>query len=70
MVSGINNGANIGSAAPISGTVGATIAAITQFVVPIPAIAVSTDLAGGSSADPTLPPTSRASTTSLPSPSP
>lgn len=53
VVSGINNGANIGSAAPISGTVGAAIAAITQLAKPIPAIAISTDLVEGT--DPTTP---------------
>lgn len=53
IVSGINNGANIGSATPISGTVGATIAGITQLQKPIPGIAISTDLVEGS--DPTTP---------------
>lgn len=53
IVSGINNGANIGSATPISGTVGATIAGITQLQRPIPGIAISTDLVEGS--DPTTP---------------
>lgn len=48
VVSGINNGANIGSATPISGTVGAAIAAITQLSQAIPAVAVSTDLVEGS----------------------
>lgn len=43
IVSGINDGANIGPATPISGTVGATIAAITQFTPGIPAVAISTD---------------------------
>ncbi|QLH38418.1 MAG: hypothetical protein HWD60_04880 [Defluviicoccus sp.] len=51
IVSGINTGANVGAATPISGTVGVTIAAITQFAKPIPAIAVSTDLVEGT--DPT-----------------
>ena len=51
VVSGINNGANLGPATPISGTVGATTTAMTQFVQPIPAIAVSTDLVEGT--DPT-----------------
>lgn len=53
VVSGINNGANLGPATAISGTVGATTAAMTQFVQPIPAIAVSTDLVEGT--DPTTP---------------
>lgn len=44
VVSGINNGANLGPATPISGTVGATIAAIQGLEPPIPAIAVSTNL--------------------------
>ena len=43
VVSGINNGANLGPATPISGTVGATIAAITQFTPGIPGVAISTD---------------------------
>lgn len=47
IVSGINNGANIGPSTTISGTVGATIAAISQIRAPTPAIAVSTDLPGG-----------------------
>lgn len=55
VVSGINNGANIGSATPISGTVGAAIAAITQLPSAIPAIAISTDLVDPSSSDPTSP---------------
>ena len=44
IVSGINAGANIGPSTPISGTVGATIAAILELKQPIPAIAFSTDL--------------------------
>ncbi len=44
LFSGINSGANIGSAALLSGTVGAAIGAITPAVGPqIPAIAISTD---------------------------
>lgn len=44
LFSGINSGANIGSAALLSGTVGAVIGAITPGVGPqIPAIAISTD---------------------------
>ena len=44
IVSGINSGANIGPSTTISGTVGATIAAISQIRMPTPALAVSTDL--------------------------
>lgn len=44
VVSGINTGSNIGPSTPISGTVGAAIAAIAELNRPIPAIAVSTDL--------------------------
>jgi 5'/3'-nucleotidase SurE len=44
IVSGTNEGANLGPATPISGTVGATIAAIQTLAEPIPAIAVSTNL--------------------------
>ena len=44
VVSGINEGANLGPATPISGTVGATTAALRLFDTPIPAIAFSTDL--------------------------
>jgi 5'/3'-nucleotidase SurE len=43
VVSGINDGANLGPATPISGTVGATISAMKALVPPIPAIAVSTN---------------------------
>lgn len=44
VVSGINNGANIGSATQISGTVGATIVALSSsFNGAVPAIAISTD---------------------------
>jgi 5'/3'-nucleotidase SurE len=43
VVSGINDGANLGPATPISGTVGATIAAMKVLVPPVPAIAVSTN---------------------------
>jgi Predicted acid phosphatase len=55
VVSGINSGANIGSATPISGTVGATIAAITQMPQAFPAIAISTDLVDGSASNPSSP---------------
>lgn len=44
IVSGINSGANIGPSTVVSGTVGATIAGITQLKKPIPGIAFSTDL--------------------------
>ena len=45
VVSGTNDGANIGSATPVSGTVGGVIAAISSIVggSSIPAIAISTD---------------------------
>ncbi len=43
VISGINKGANLGPATPVSGTVGATIAAILISEPAIPAIAVSTD---------------------------
>lgn len=43
VVSGINDGANLGPATPISGTVGAIIAAMKALVPPIPGIAVSTN---------------------------
>jgi 5'/3'-nucleotidase SurE len=43
VVSGINDGANLGPATPISGTVGAIIAALKVRVPPIPGIAVSTN---------------------------
>jgi 5'/3'-nucleotidase SurE len=43
VVSGINDGANLGPATPISGTVGATIAAMKVLVPAVPAIAVSTN---------------------------
>ena len=43
VVSGINDGANLGPATPISGTVGATIAAMNALIPPIPGIAVSTN---------------------------
>jgi 5'/3'-nucleotidase SurE len=46
VVSGINDGANLGPATPISGTVGAIIAALKVRVPPIPGIAVSTNLIG------------------------
>ena len=51
VISGINKGANLGPATPVSGTVGATIAALLLVQPAIPAIAVSTDpfiLASGS----------------------
>ena len=45
VVSGTNDGANIGSATPVSGTVGGAIAAISSIVggSSVPAIAISTD---------------------------
>lgn len=44
LLSGINDGANVGAATQISGTVGATIVSIGRVVgAPVPAIAVSTD---------------------------
>lgn len=43
VISGINRGANLGPATPVSGTVGATIAAILILQPAIPAIAVSTN---------------------------
>ncbi|MEZ0154913.1 MAG: 5'/3'-nucleotidase SurE [Candidatus Reddybacter sp.] len=43
VISGINKGANLGPATGISGTVGATTAAIQIIEPPIPAIAISTD---------------------------
>lgn len=43
MISGINKEANLGPAATISSTVGATIAAIQIIDPEIPAIAISTD---------------------------
>ncbi len=43
VVSGINEGANLGPATVISGTVGATIAAMKTLARPIPGIAVSTN---------------------------
>ena len=44
LISGINDGANLGPAAQISGTVGATIASISRFAgESIPAIAISTN---------------------------
>jgi len=46
VISGINKGANLGPATGISGTVGATTAAITMIAPPIPAIAISTDPLG------------------------
>lgn len=44
IISGINNGANIGPSTVISGTVGNVIAGISQLDAPIPGIAISTDL--------------------------
>jgi 5'-nucleotidase len=44
VVSGINAGANLGVAVTSSGTVGATLAALTLLEHPVPGIAVSTDL--------------------------
>ena len=46
VISGINKGANLGPATGISGTVGATTAAIQIIDPPIPAIAISTDPLG------------------------
>ena len=46
VISGINKGANLGPATGISGTVGATTAAIQVINPPIPAIAISTDPLG------------------------
>ena len=45
LISGINSGANIGAATQVSGTVGATIAAIASGLgaVKLPAIGISTD---------------------------
>lgn len=43
VISGINKGANLGPATPVSGTVGATIAALLLSQPAIPAIAISTD---------------------------
>jgi 5'-nucleotidase len=43
VVSGINDGANLGPATPISGTVGAAISAMKALIPPVPAIAVSTN---------------------------
>lgn len=43
VISGINKGANLGPATPVSGTVGATIAALLLSEPAIPAIAISTD---------------------------
>ncbi len=48
VISGINKGANLGPATGISGTVGATTAAIQIIDPPIPAIAISTDSLGPS----------------------
>lgn len=44
VISGINNGANIGPSTVISGTVGNVVAAINQLDRPIPGIAFSTNL--------------------------
>ncbi|MBL4783497.1 MAG: hypothetical protein JKX92_14770 [Porticoccaceae bacterium] len=46
VISGINEGANLGPATGISGTVGATTVAIEILEPPIPAIAISTDPLG------------------------
>jgi 5'-nucleotidase len=43
VISGINEGANLGPATPISGTVGATIVALQLLEPQVPAIAVSTN---------------------------
>jgi len=50
IVSGTNAGANVGASTVLSGTVGNTIAAMTQFAPSIPSIAFSADLLD---ADPT-----------------
>lgn len=42
VVSGINSGANIGPAAPVSGTVGAVVVALRLLDAPVPGIAIST----------------------------
>jgi len=52
VISGINEGANLGPATPISGTVGAAIAAILALEPSPPAIAVSTDRIAKDAADP------------------
>lgn len=52
VISGINEGANLGPATPISGTVGAAIAAIQALETALPAIAVSTDLIAREPTDP------------------
>lgn len=44
VISGINKGQNLGPVTPISGTVGAAIAALQSIRPPVPAIAVSTQL--------------------------
>ncbi|MGI9282711.1 MAG: 5'/3'-nucleotidase SurE [Endozoicomonas sp.] len=46
IISGINEGANLGPAATMSGTVGATISALNVLSNPIPAIAISTNVIG------------------------
>ncbi|WP_062268482.1 5'/3'-nucleotidase SurE [Endozoicomonas arenosclerae] len=46
VISGINEGANLGPAATMSGTVGATISAMNVLPTPIPAIAISTNVIG------------------------
>jgi 5'/3'-nucleotidase SurE len=46
VVSGINQGANLGPATPISGTVGAVISALQMLQPPIPGIAISSNLIG------------------------
>lgn len=44
VVSGINQGANLGPATPISGTVGAVISALQMLQPPVPGIAISSNL--------------------------
>ena len=44
VISGINKGQNLGPVTPISGTVGAAVAALQSIRPPVPAIAVSTQL--------------------------
>ncbi len=52
VVSGINEGANLGPATPISGTVGAVISGLRLLQPQVPGIAVSTNLVGRNAAAP------------------
>lgn len=52
VVSGINAGANLGPATPVSGTVGATVAALLIAPSPVPGIAVSTDAVSNAETSP------------------